>query len=165
MILLTLLMQGAAAPAADSARTPAQAPAPAVTSAPSPAAVVMGARLARTGSIMALLPLVAAKDTDDLVAAHPDLSPTEQARLRATARTTLAAGMARIETAFGTAYAKRLTPGELTALVAAAERHEQQRLRAVQPMVMAEAIASLGTLDFKKDVAAAFCRDTGKLCK
>ena len=163
MMLLALLMQGAAAPAADSARTPAQASAPAVTSAPSPAAVAMGARLARAGSIMALL--VAAKDTNDLVAAHPDLSPAEQARLRATARTTLAAGMARIETAFGTADAKRLTPGELTALVAAAERPEQQRLCAVQPMVMAEAIASLGALDFKKDVAAAFCRDTGKLCK
>ncbi|QNE32555.1 hypothetical protein F1C10_11765 [Sphingomonas sp. NBWT7] len=157
MMLLAVLVQGAAAPAA--------APPPVVTSAPSPAAAAMGERLARSGSIMALLPLVAAKDTDDLVAAHPDLSPAEQARLRATARTTLAAGMARIETAFGTAYAKRLTLGELTALVAAAERLEQQRLRAVQPMVMAEAIAALGALDFKKDVAAAFCRDTGKLCK
>lgn len=160
MILLALLLQGATAPAADPERTPAQAPVPAVTSAPSPAAVVMGARLARAGSIMALLPLVAAKDTDDLVAAHPNLSSAERAWLRATAHTTLAAGMARIETAFGTAYAKRLTLDELTA----AERPEQQRLRAVQPAVMAEAIASLGALDFKKDVAAAFCRDTGKLC-
>ena len=41
---------------------------------------------------------------------------------------------------------------------------EQQRLRTIQPSVMAEGIAAVGTLDFKKDVTTAFCRETGKLC-
>lgn len=144
MILLALALAQAAAPAAE--------------------ATALGARLARSGSIMALLPMIAQKDTEELVAAHPELSAAEQQKLRDTAKATFEAGMTRIETAFGAAYAKRFTVAELRELVALAENPAQRRLRQAQPAVMAEAIGSLGTLDLKADVAAAFCRDTGKLC-
>jgi hypothetical protein len=113
---------------------------------------------------MSLLPLIAKKDTEEMVAAHPELTAAEKQRLRDTAARTFAAGADRIAAAFGQSYAKRLDIASLRALVAQAESPEQQRLRAVQPQVMAEAIASVGELDFKKDVTAAFCRDTGKLC-
>ena len=136
----------------------------AATAVPSAEALDLGTRLARAGSIMSLLPLVAQKDTEEMVAAHPELTAAEKEKLRAAAATTLQAGMTRIATAFGTAYAKRLDVAQLRALVAQAESPEQQRLRAVQPQVMAEALGAIGTMDFKKDVTAAFCRDTGKLC-
>lgn len=132
---------------------------------PTTDATALGARLARSGSIMALLPMVAQKDTEELVAAHPELSADEQQKLRETAKVTFEAGMTRIETAFGTAYAKRFTEAELRELVALAENPAQRKLREVQPAVMAEALGSLGSLDLKADIAAAFCRDTGKLCK
>lgn len=153
MMLLALLLAQAAAgvPTKGAATIPA-------------GAAALGARLARSGSIMALLPLVAQKDTEELVAAHPELSAQEKQKLRDTARATLAQGMKRIEMAFGAAYAKRFTVAELTRLVVQAEAPEQRRLRAAQPAVMAEAIGSLGSLDLKRDVAAAFCRETGKLC-
>lgn len=136
----------------------------ATTAAPSAEAVALGTRLARAGSIMSLLPLIARKDIEEIVAAHPELTAAEKQRLRNTAARTFAAGADRIAAAFGQPYAKRLDIASLRALVAQAESPEQQRLRAVQPQVMAEAIASVGELDFKKDVTAAFCRDTGKLC-
>lgn len=142
-----------------------QAQVPAVPAgAPSPAAEALGVRLARAGSMMSLLPLVAQKDTEALIEAHPDLSPAERQALRDTARRTLDAGMTRIATAFGRAYARRLPLADLEALVAQAESPVQGRLRAIQPGAMAEALATLGTLDFRKDTAAAFCHDTGKLC-
>ena len=131
---------------------------------PSAEAVDLGTRLARAGSIMSLLPLIAKKDTEELVAAHPELTPEEKGKLRDTAARTFAAGTDRIAAAFGRSYATRLDVASLRALVAQAESPEQQRLRAVQPQVMAEAIAAVGELDFRKDVTAAFCRDTGKLC-
>jgi hypothetical protein len=132
--------------------------------APSPEAVDLGTRLARAGSIMSLLPLVAKKETEEVIAAHPELSVAEKQKLRDVAATTFAAGTTRIAAAFGQAYAKRLGVAELRTLVAQAESPAQRRLRAIQPSAMAEAITAVGTLDFKKDVTSAFCRDTGKLC-
>lgn len=140
----------------------AQAAAAAVV--PTPEAEALGARLARSGSIMALLPIVAQKDTDEMVKEHPELSPAEQQKLRDTAKATYESGIKRIETAFGTAYARRFTAADLAELVKQAETPTQRKLRAAQPMVMAEAISAIGTLDFKADTRAAFCRDTGKLC-
>lgn len=158
--LLTAFALGqAGAPTAVSAAAPASAPA-----APSAEAEALGVRLARGGSVMALLPLVGAKESEELVAAHPELSPGEKQALREAGRRTLAAGMTRIENAFGRAYARRLSLDELRTLVAQVESPAQVRLRAIQPTAMAEALAAIGTLDFKGDTRAAFCRDTGKLC-
>ena len=163
-MLIALLLAQAAAVAPVPAQPQLPRPSTAASAAPSPEAEALAVRVARAGSIMALLPLVAQKDTDALVADHPDLSAAEKTRLRATADTTFKAGIARIETAFGRAYAKRFSIPELRVLVAQLESPEQRRLRALQPPVMAEALSAIGELDFKKDTLAAFCRDTGKLC-
>jgi hypothetical protein len=145
MIIALLLVQAAAA-------------------APSPEAEALGLRLARSGTMAAILPLMAQKETDELVAAHPELTPAEQAKLRDTAKTTFAAGAAKVEAAFSRAYAGKLTVPDLRALVAQAESAPAKRLRAVLPGVMAEALATLGAMDFKGETLAAFCRDTGKAC-
>lgn len=164
-MLIALLLLAQAAPTAPAAAQP-QLPRPttAIGAAPSAEAEALAVRVARAGSIMALLPLVAKKDTDALVADHPELSAAEKQRLRATADATFKAGVARIETAFGRAYARRFSVPELRVLVTQLESPEQRRLRALQPPVMAEALSALGEVDLKKDTLAAFCRDTGKLC-
>lgn len=163
--MLIALLFAQAAPAAPAPAQP-QPPRPstAIGAAPSAEAQALAVRVARAGSIMALLPLVAQKDTDALVADHPELSAGEKQKLRATAQATFDAGVARIESAFGRAYARRFTVPELRVLVTQLESPEQRRLRALQPPVMAEALSALGEVDLKKDTLAAFCRDTGKLC-
>ncbi|MGJ3629352.1 hypothetical protein AB5I41_25370 [Sphingomonas sp. MMS24-JH45] len=96
---------------------------------PSAEAVALGTRLARAGSIMSLLPLIAKKDTEEMVAAHPELAPEEKQKLRDTAARTFAAGTTRIAAVFGRAYAARLDVAALRALVKQAESPEQQRTR------------------------------------
>ena len=39
-----------------------------------------------------------------------------------------------------------------------------KRYRAAMPGVIAETMKSIGNMDFKGDVRAAFCKETGKLC-
>lgn len=127
-------------------------------------AEALGARLARGGTLATLLPVIGKKETEELVAAHPELSPADQARLRAAAQRTLDAGSARIMAAFGRSYARHLTAAELRTLVAQTESAPARKLHRVLPQVMAEAMGTLGAIDFKRDTLAAFCHDTGKLC-
>lgn len=132
--------------------------------APSAAAVALGDRLARTGTLAALLPMMVAKETDELVAAHPELSAAEQAELRRVAKATADMGSAKLFAAEGRQYAELLTEAELRTLVAQAESPEARRLRAAQPHVIAGVMAAMGGMDFKKDALAAFCARTGKGC-
>lgn len=135
------------------------------TAAPSAEAEALGLRLARTGTLSALLPTIATKETEEMVAAHPELTPDEQAKLRATAKSRFEAEVAKIDAAFARAYASRLSVDELRTLVAQADSAPAKRLRAVQPSVMAEAVGAMGQMDFKGETLAAFCRDTGKACE
>ncbi|UVO50781.1 hypothetical protein M0208_09710 [Sphingomonas sp. SUN019] len=136
----------------------------AVAAAPTPEAEALGLRLARSGTMATILPLMAQKETDELVAAHPELTPAEQAKLRDTAKATFATNAAKVDAAFARAYAGKLSVTELRALAEQAESAPAKRLRAVLPTVMAEAMGTLGALNFKGDTLAAFCRDTGKAC-
>lgn len=155
MMIVAVLLAGAQIPAGGST-----APPPTVT--PTPAAIALGERLARAGTLAALLPVQAAKETDELIAARPTLSPAEQARLRRVARTTLDAGAARLFAVEGRRYAELLTIGELTTLVAAAESPAATKLRAVQPQVIAAVVGSMAGFDFKKEVATAFDAGAGR---
>lgn len=132
--------------------------------APSAEAESLGLRLARTGTLATIAPLLAAKDGEDLVAAHPELSDAEKAKLRAVAKQTADAAIERLNAAFGHAYAKRLSVAELRTLVAHAESPAAAHWRAIMPAALTEALTSVGSIDLKKDVAAAFCQETGKLC-
>src|SRR3954463_7670097 len=133
-------------------------------SAPSAEAQRLGRQLAEGGTLAALLPMVAEKETSELAAAHPELSEADQAALRATARATYQAGRDRLMDATGRAYAERLSAADLRALVAFNRTGAAARYRAAMPGAIASAMQAVGEMDFKKDALAAFCRQTGKLC-
>lgn len=173
------LAAGAVMAAVQTAEVPAAAPAPPVsapaqpaipgdrvlTDTPSAAAEALGRELAASGTLASLLPLLIAKDTEELVGELKGLSPTETARLRAIAAETAAKGTERLFTAQGHAYAMRLSEADLRALVAASRDPAQQRYRAALPGAIAATMMGVGELDLKKDIRAAFCKETGKGCE
>lgn len=155
---LLLLLQAAPTPA------PAPTLPPPAFPNPSPEAVALGRRLAEAGTVAALAPMLAAKDTEDLVRENPGLTAAEQAELRRTAAETFAAANAKVMTAMGRAYAERLSPADLARLVAANEDPAARRMRAALPAVIAGTMTGAGAIDLRADVRKAFCAKTGKLC-
>lgn len=135
-----------------------------VAGAPSPEAEALGRRLAETGTLATLLPMMVAKETEDLVAAQGGLSAADQAVLRAVAAETAKSGADRVMKAEGDAFAAALSVEDLKALVAFNQSETARRYRAAQPTVIAATMKSMEGMDFKKDVMAAFCRKTGKGC-
>ncbi len=118
----------------------APAPAPAPAAAPSAEAMALGTRLARAGLLAAIAPALIERDISELAAED------------------------RVIAALGREYAARLSVEDLRALVAFHESPAAGRLRAAEPQVLVAAMSQLGTIDVKKDIAAAFCRETRKLC-
>lgn len=139
----------------------AVAPAP---SAPSAEARALGLRLARTGTLAALLPLMTGKETEEMVAADPKLTAAEQATLRQTAKDVAERHTGQLMAAMGDAYAAKLSLPELRALVASNETPAATHYRAAQPAVIAQTMQAAGTIDFKAETMAAFCKETGKGC-
>ncbi len=135
-----------------------------LAAAPTAEAEALGVRLAKSGTLATLMPMMVKKDTDELVAQHTDLTPTEQEQLRATASELGTAGMETLYAAEGKAFAAALPVEDLRALVAHAESGAATRMRAAMPGVIAATMQSAGGIDFKKDVMTAFCARTGKGC-
>ncbi len=131
---------------------------------PSPEALALGRRLAETGTLAALLPALVAKDADELVGEHPELSGAEKAELRATSQAVSKANIDRLMTEIGRAYAETLTVGELKTLVAFNEGAAAKHWRDATPGAVMQAMARLGGIDLKKETRKAFCAKTGKLC-
>ncbi|HKX92596.1 MAG TPA: hypothetical protein VJM15_09270 [Sphingomicrobium sp.] len=131
---------------------------------PSTEALALGRRIAEQGALASLLPQIQQKETDELVAAYPELSAADQAKLRATATRIYQAGRDRLMAAEGRAWAERLTTAEMRAIIAYQDSAAGKRHRAVAPEVIAATLASVGEIDFKNDVRAAYCEETGKLC-
>ena len=132
--------------------------------APSPEALRLGRQLAESDALASLLPLISAKETEELVAAHSGLSAADQAALRATAKRVFEAGRDRLMAVTGRAYAERLSVPDLRRLVAFQKTGAARRYRAAAPLAIAATMQSARRMDFKGDVAAAFCRERGKLC-
>ena len=131
---------------------------------PSAEALRLGRELADSGTLATVLPMVAKKETEELVAAHPELSAVEAASLRATATQVFAAGRERLLDSEAQALAERLSLADLRAISAFERSSAATRYRAVTPAVIAAMMESIGTMDFKADVLKAYCRQTGKLC-
>jgi hypothetical protein len=132
--------------------------------APGAEAEALGVRLAQTGTLAALLPSVAAKERDELIAQHADWSDADKAALRETADDVAKAAVDRLTTAIGHGYATRLSVEDLRALVAFNESDAGKRWRAATPGAVMGAIAALGQLNLGAETRAAFCKKTGKLC-
>ena len=131
---------------------------------PSTEALRLGRQVAEGGTLATLLPLMQRKETTELVAAHPELSASEQAQLRAIADRVYRAGRERLMEAEASAYARELSIGELRAIVAFQHSRAGARYRAAMPNVIVGTMQQIGTMDFKADVLAAYCQETGKLC-
>lgn len=133
--------------------------------APTAEAEALGRRLAEGGTLGALLPLMIAKDTEDMLTAHPELSAADKDTLRGIAKDQAAKGMERLMTAEGHGFATALSIEDLRTLVAAAESDAAKRQRAALPKVIMATMAAAGGLDFKRETLAAFCARTGKACE
>jgi hypothetical protein len=131
---------------------------------PSPEAVSLGREVAENGTLAALLPLMQRKETDDLVAAHPELSASERARLRDTAQRVYQGGRERLMQTEALAYARELSVADLRAIVKFERSRAGRHYRAAVPETIIATMKQIGAMDFKADVAAAYCKQTGKLC-
>jgi len=129
---------------------------------PNPEAEELGMRLARTGALAELLPAVAAKEREELVAEHPDWSDADKAALRATADEVAHAAINKISAAIGNEYALNLSMDDLHALVAFNESPLAKRWREITPSAVAQAMTAAGDVDFKDEAWAAYCAKTGK---
>ena len=131
---------------------------------PSAEALRLGRQLAETGTLATVLPLVQHKETEELVAAHPELSAAGKDLLRSTAQAVYRQGRDRLMQAEAESYARTLSISDLRSAVAFQNSPSGKRYRAAIPQVIADTMRQLGRMDFKGDVLAAYCRETGKLC-
>jgi hypothetical protein len=131
---------------------------------PSAEALMLGRQIAENGTLATVLPLVQRKETDDLIAAHPELGPADKQRLQAAAVRVYKDGRERLMRAEAASYARQLDVDELRAIVRFQRSAAGQRYRAAMPSVIADTMRQIGKMDFKGDVTAAFCKETGKLC-
>lgn len=135
-----------------------------LAAAPSPEAEALGRRLAATGTLETLLPVVTAKETEELIAQHPELSPAERQALRGTGRDIAAGLREKLVAAFGHEYAATLSLADLRALVAFSQTPASRRYRAAVPPVLMRTMTKLGGVDFGGELRKSFCAKTGKLC-
>ncbi|MDB5679638.1 hypothetical protein [Sphingomonas bacterium] len=136
------------------------APAPA----PTAEAEALGRRVADTGTLAALLPLLVAKDTEAMIAEHPELDDAAKARLRTAAADTAKTAIDRMLGAVGHQYALRLSVADMTALVAFNQSAAAKNWRAAEPQVIVATMQTIDGFDFKGEAWAAYCRSPGVTC-
>ena len=136
----------------------------AASSSPSEQAKALGLRLARTSGVVTIAPMLVQKDLAEIAGSNPMLSSIERKRLMQIGTEEVEAGTERIAGALGAAYARHLSVRDLKVLVGQNESPEAVRRRAAEPTAMIEAMAALGSMDFKKATAARMCQETKKLC-
>jgi len=132
--------------------------------APSAEAETLGRRLAATGAIETLLPAIAAKETEEVIAQHPEFTEADRQSLRATTGEVVRAMADRLAAVMGHEYAAALSVKDLRALVAFAGSPAARRYRAAIPGVTMRGLGKIGNVDFKGELAKAFCAKSGKLC-
>lgn len=121
--------------------------------------------VAANGTAATVAPIIARKETADLIAAHPELTAAEQDRLRATARTVFADSLRRQVETEAEAFAAELSIEDLRVLAAHVQTQANRDLRAKMPAILHRTASTAGALNFGRDLARAFCADTGKLCQ
>ncbi len=130
----------------------------------SPEAIKLGEELASYGTLATLGPIMTAKEAEDLVAAHPELTKAEQDNLRATAKKEADQLRAKAITVEGKAFAETLSLQDLRTLAEFARSDAARRQREAMPKIIVGTMKGLGNVDYKANVLAAYCRDYKKLC-
>jgi hypothetical protein len=136
----------------------------AAAAAPPAEAISLARQIAEHGTLASVLPLIQQKETEELVAAHPELSGADKTKLRSTAQTVYQNGRARLMEAEGQAWAAQLSLSELRGVAAFQKSDAGKHYRDAAPAVMMATMKSIGEIDFKGDVLSAYCKETGKLC-
>lgn len=137
----------------------------AATAQPSPEALRLGRVLAENGTLGTLLPLIQQKESAELIAAHPELTGSEKDALGATAKAVYEDHRNKLMDVEALAFAKQLSIADLRAIAAFERSPAGGRFRAANPPVIFAVMQSLANVDYKKDVVAAYCKKTGKLCR
>jgi hypothetical protein len=139
------------------------APAAAQT-APTPEAETLGKRVAGTGTLAALLPLLVGKETEEMIGQHPELDDAGKAKLRAVAADTARTAIDRMLGAVGHQYALRLSVADMTALLAFNQSAAARAWRAAEPQVIVATMQTIDGFDFKGEAWGAYCRSPGVTC-
>ena len=129
-----------------------------------PEAIRLGEELSSYGTLATLAPIMTAKEAEDLVAAHPELSKAEQDNLRAAAKKEAQQLRAKAIAVEGKVFAETLSIEDLRALTAFARTDAAKRQREAMPSIIVGTMKGLGNVDYKASVLAAYCRDYRKLC-
>ncbi|HTI31786.1 MAG TPA: DUF2059 domain-containing protein [Sphingomonas sp.] len=135
-----------------------------LAAAPSAEAERLGIEVAKLGTLASLLPIVTAKEAEELVAEHPELGDSEKRDLRDTARRVANEARERLMRLTGHAYATRLSEGDMRAILAFDASPAGRAYRAAIPPAIVETVQNAGKVDYKGDVLAAFYAKTGKAC-
>jgi len=135
-----------------------------LASAPSAEAERLGIEVAKLGTLASLLPIVTAKEAEELVAEHPELGDSEKRDLRDMATRVANDTRVRLRRLTGHAYATRLIEGDMRAILAFDASPAGRAYRAAIPPAIVETVQNAGKVDYKGDVLAAFCAKTGKAC-
>lgn len=124
----------------------------------------LGLAVAKIGMLATLLPIVTAKETDELVADHPELNDMEKAELRGIATRVANETRDRLMRLTGHAYAMRLSEADMRSIIAFDASPAGRAYRAAVPLAIVETLQGARKVDFKQDALAAFCAKTGKAC-
>ncbi len=139
--------------------TPSPAPA-----APSPEAEELGRQVALNGVFANLFPVVGKKEIEELVARHPELNAADKDKLRTIGNGWIDATLAAMAGVMGREYARAMSVDDMKAMIAFARSDAGKHWQAAEPAVITAVIKQLDGKDFKGEVIADFCRQTGKLC-
>lgn len=131
---------------------------------PTTEALKLGREIAEAGTLASLLPMIKEDEIGKVVKDNPELSAAEQAKLRQTADRVFAAGTDKLFAATARGFAERLSIRDLRVAATYARSPTARRMQAATPQVIAASVAAMEGMDFGKDLKAAFCKDTGKLC-
>lgn len=162
------LAGSAAAPAGAQPAAPPPAPAPTAAPAPAPlppAQAALGRRLAELGDFNAIIGAMGHAEIERMATNTPDLTDAERARLRQVGEAVLATGRGRALTLVGDIYAHHFTADQLTAIVAFLESPPGRAYVGALPRLLPQMAMSMQGVDLGRDIRAAFCRETGKLCQ
>ena len=110
-------------------------------------------------------PLQTAAEVEQIIADATDLSFAEKDRLREIGRERAAALGEKALTAEAQALADTLSIDDLRAIAAFNRSSAAEHHRNALPYVAGTTMQALGTIDYKGEVRAAFCAESGKLCE
>jgi hypothetical protein len=121
-------------------------------------------QIAQAGTVATLTPLMEARETEHIIAQHPELTAAEQDQLRMTGNAVAADHTAKLVDAEAQALLANLSPEDLRALAAFTLTPAAQHLREHLPRIAYATMTLDRDYDFEAEVAKAFCAKSGKLC-